>query len=122
MSQIFDFLFSQYAEYDTLDIVLELVAGAFTIASVVYSKKNNVLVFPTGMICTAIFVYLLLKWGLLGDMIINGYYFIMSIYGWHLWTRKKDGKTVIPISKTTKKQHLISLGLFIISFVFFYKV
>lgn len=122
MSQIFDFLFSQYAEYDTLDIVLELVAGAFTIASVVYSKKNNVLVFPTGMICTAIFVYLLLKWGLLGDMIINGYYFIMSIYGWHLWTRKKDGKTVIPISKTTKKQHLISLGIFIITFVFVFTV
>ena len=122
MSQIFDFLFSQYAGYDTLDIVLELVAAFFTITSVVYSKKNNVLVFPTGMICTAIFVYLLLKWGLLGDMIINGYYFIMSIYGWHLWTRKKDGKTVIPISKTTKKQHLISLGIFIITFVFVFIV
>lgn len=122
MNSLFDFLFSQYSGYDTLDIVLELVAGAFTIASVVYSKKNNVLVFPTGMICTAIFVYLLLKWGLLGDMIINGYYFIMSIYGWHLWTLKKDGKTVIPISKTTKKQHLISLGIFIITFVFVFIV
>ena len=122
MNPLFDFLFSQYSGYNTLDIVLELVAGAFTIASVVYSKKNNVLVFPTGMICTAIFVYLLLKWGLLGDMIINGYYFIMSIYGWHLWTRKKDGKTVIPISKTTKKQHLISLGIFIITFVFVFIV
>jgi len=122
MNPLFDFLFSQYSGYNTLDIVLELVAGAFTIASVVYSKKNNVLVFPTGMICTAIFVYLLLKWGLLGDMIINGYYFIMSIYGWHLWTLKKDGKTVIPISKTTKKQHLISLGIFIITFVFVFIV
>ena len=122
MNPLFDFLFSQYSGYDTLDIVLELVAGAFTIASVVYSKKNNVLVFPTGMICTAIFVYLLLKWGLLGDMMINGYYFIMSIYGWYIWTRKKDGKTVIPISKTTKKQHLISLGIFIITFVFVFIV
>lgn len=122
MNPLFDFLFSQYSGYNTLDIVLELVAGAFTIASVVYSKKNNVLVFPTGMICTAIFVYLLLKWGLLGDMIINGYYFIMSMYGWHLWTLKKDGKTVIPISKTTKKQHLISLGIFIITFVFVFIV
>ena len=122
MNPLFDFLFSQYSGYNTLDIVLELVAGAFTIASVVYSKKNNVLVFPTGMICTAIFVYLLLKWGLLGDMMINGYYFIMSIYGWYLWTRKKDGKTVIPISKTTKKQHLISLGIFIITFVFVFVV
>ena len=122
MNPLFDFLFSQYSGYNTLDIVLELVAGAFTIASVVYSKKNNVLVFPTGMICTAIFVYLLLKWGLLGDMMINGYYFIMSIYGWYLWTRKKDGKTITPISKTTKTQHLISLGLFIITFAFVFVV
>ena len=74
--------------------------------------------FPTGMICTAIFVYLLLKWGLLGDMIINGYYFIMSIYGWYLWTRKKDGKPVIPISKHAPKEHVISLGIFIITFGF----
>ena len=122
MNPLFDFLFSQYSGYDTLDIVLELVAVFFTITSVVYAKKNNVLVFPTGMICTAIFVYLLLKWGLLGDMMINGYYFIMSLYGWYIWTRKKDGKTVIPISKTTKKQHLISLGIFIITFVFVFIV
>ena len=122
MNPLFDFLFSQYSGYDTLDIVLELVAAFFTITSVVYAKKNNVLVFPTGMICTAIFVYLLLKWGLLGDMMINGYYFIMSLYGWYIWTRKKDGKTVIPISKTTKKQHLISLGIFIITFVFVFIV
>ena len=66
MNQIFDFLFSQYAEYDTVDIVLELLAAFFTIASVVYAKKNNVLVFPTGMICTAIFVYLATKMGLVG--------------------------------------------------------
>ena len=56
MSPIFEFLFGQYAGYDTLDIVLELLAAVFTIASVVYSKQNNVLVFPTGMICTAIFM------------------------------------------------------------------
>jgi len=55
MNPLFDFLFSQYSGYDTLDIVLELVAAFFTVTSVVYAKKNNVLVFPTGMICTAIF-------------------------------------------------------------------
>ena len=118
MSQIFDFLFSQYAGYHTLDIVLELVAALFTVASVVYAKKNNVLVFPTGMICTAIFVYLLLKWGLLGDMLINGYYFIMSIYGWYIWTRKVDETHVTPISTTTRKEQQISLGIFIATLIF----
>ncbi|AEE19348.1 nicotinamide riboside transporter PnuC [Dokdonia sp. 4H-3-7-5] len=122
MSQIFDFLFGQYATYDTLDIVLELIAAVFTIASVVYSKRNNVLVFPTGMICTAIFVYLLLKWGLLGDMMINGYYFIMSVYGWYIWTQKLDGVAVTPITRTTRKEHLLSVVIFITSAIFVYIV
>jgi len=65
MNPLFDFLFSQYSGYDTLDIVLEVVAAFFTVTSVGDAKKNNVLVFPTGMICNAMFVYLLLKWGLL---------------------------------------------------------
>ena len=122
MNPLFDFLFSQYSGYDTLDVFLELVAAFFTVISVVYAKKNNVLVFPTGMICTAIFVYLLLKWGLLGDMMINGYYFIMSLYGWYIWTRNVDDLPVTPISKTSPKEHLISLGIFIMTVVFVFLV
>ncbi len=122
MSQIFDFLFGQYAGYTTLDIVLELAAAVFTIASVIYSKQNNVLVFPTGMICTAIFVYLLLKWGLLGDMLINVYYFIMSIYGWYVWTRKKDGIVTTPISDASKQEHILSIFIFIGAALFVYGV
>lgn len=120
MSQLIDFLFGQYAGYSTLDITLELLAAVFTIASVVYSKKNNVLVFPTGMICTAIFVYLLIKSGLLGDMMINIYYFVMSIYGWYLWTRTVDGVPATPITRTTSREHLISIGIFIAAATFVY--
>ena len=92
MSQIFNFLFEQYSSYAVLDIVLEITAVFFGFASVWYSKQNNILVFPTGLISTSIFVYLLFKWQLLGDMMINGYYFIMSLYGWYIWTRKVDAK------------------------------
>ena len=120
MNPLFDFLFSQYSGYDTLDIVLELVAAFFTVTSVVYAKKNNVLVFPTGMICTAIFVYLLLKWGLLGDMMINGYYFIMSIYGWYLWTRKVDETQTTPISVTSKQDKRNGILIFIATVLFVY--
>ena len=79
MNQIFNFLFEQYSTYDSLDIFLEIVAVAFGFASVWYSKQNNILVFPTGIISTSIFVYLLFKWQLIGDMMINGYYFVMSL-------------------------------------------
>lgn len=122
MSEIFDFFFAQYKTYSTIDTVLEIIAVIFGFLSVCYSKKNNIWVFPTGMISTAIFVYLLLKWELLGDMMINGYYFIMSVYGWYLWTRKVDDIAVTKISRTTKKEKKIAAFIFIATLIFVYIV
>ena len=51
-------LFNQYSQSDTLDIYFEVIAVIFGFLSVWYSKNNNILVFPTGMISTSIFVYL----------------------------------------------------------------
>ena len=122
MSPTFDFLFGQYSDYETIDIVLEIIAVLFGLASVWFSKQNKVLVFPTGMISTAIFVYLLLKWTLLGDMMINGYYFIMSLYGWYIWTRKVDATHMTPISVTTKREKVYSVLIFITTLLFVYAV
>jgi nicotinamide mononucleotide transporter len=122
MNQIFNFFFEQYAGYQTMDIVLEIIAVFFGFLSVWYSKQNNILVFPTGLISTSIFVYLLLKWGLLGDMMINAYYFIMSIYGWYVWTRKVDETHVTPISFTTKKEKITSVWIFLATLLFVFIV
>lgn len=122
MNQIFDFLFGQYYSYSTLDIYLEIIAVIFGFLSVWYSKQNKIWVFPTGMISTAIFVYLLLKWELLGDMMINGYYFIMSVYGWYIWTRKVSDTNVTPISRTTPNEKKISLVIFFATLIFVYVV
>ena len=122
MNQIFDFFFAQYSDYETIDIILEIVAVIFGFLSVWFSKQNNILVFPTGMISTSIFVYLLLKWGLLGDMMINGYYFIMSVYGWYIWTRKIDATHVTPISTTTLRERYLSVFIFLATLLFVFIV
>ncbi len=113
-----EFFFAQYNEYETYDIVLEIIAVILGIASVWYAKKDNILVFPTGMISTLIYVYLLWKWVLWGDMMINGYYFIMSIYGWYHWTRKKGDVIEFPISVISTNEKRISLFIFIFTVAF----
>ena len=122
MSEIFEFFFLEYKTYSTIDIILEIIAVIFGFSSVWFSKQNNILVFPTGMISTSIFVYLLLKWGLLGDMMINIYYFIMSVYGWYIWTRKNDQKSVTQISKMTLIENKIAGFIFITTLFFVYFV
>jgi len=122
MTLIFEFLFDQYKTYSTLDITLEIVAVIFGFLSVWFSKQNKIWVFPTGMVSTLIFVYLLFKWELLGDMLINGYYFIMSVYGWYIWTRKVDATQVTQISTTTAKEKKLAIVLFLATLIFVYLV
>ncbi|AIN70710.1 nicotinamide mononucleotide transporter [Flavobacterium psychrophilum] len=118
MLQMIESLFSQYKNYPTYEIVLELVAIFFGLSSVWCAKKNNIWVFPTGLISTFIYAYLLWQWDLLGDSMINGYYFIMSIYGWYHWTRKKEDAQEFPISVITNKDKIIGLIIFVLTLIF----
>ena len=120
MSQVFDLLFGQYSDYFPLDIALEITGVIFGLVSVVCAKKNNLLVYPTGMVSTAIFVYLLFKWSLLGDMLINAYYFIMSGYGYYYWSQKKGAIYIHQVDFINAQERKISLFLFFLSLSFVY--
>jgi nicotinamide mononucleotide transporter len=113
-----EFFFAQYATYSNLDITLEITAVIFGLLSVWYAKKDNILVFPTGLVSTFIYAYLLWKWELLGDSMINVYYFIMSIYGWYHWTRKNGDVVEFPISVMTIKEKYISVVIFVSTLIF----
>ena len=93
----------------------EYLAVFFGIASVLFSRKENIWVYPTGIINTVMYTWFCFQWwSLYAEGSLNFYYTIMSIYGWWVWTRKKDGKE-LPISFNTKKDWLISLGFFFLS-------
>jgi nicotinamide mononucleotide transporter len=110
-----EYLFSQYKTYPTYEIILEITAVIFGLLSVWYAKKDNILVFPTGLINTSIYVFLLYKWSLLGDMMINFYYFVMSIYGWYIWSRKTDNVTEFPIAKISEHEKKLSVIIFLLT-------
>lgn len=122
MQPIFDYFFEQYYGIPTHLLILELIGVVFGFLSVWYSKQNNILVYPTGIISTLLFVYILTVYGLLGDMMINAYYFSMSIYGWYVWTRKVDATHFTPITTTTKKEQIQSVFIFIATLIFVFAV
>lgn len=120
MNTILDWFFQQYKDIPTHITVLELIAVFFGLLSSWFSKQNNILIYPTGILSTAIFVYILAYYGLLGDLVINAYYFSMSIYGCYIWTRKVDAKHYTPISTTTSRERKISLLIFFATLIFIY--
>ena len=122
MQQVIEFLFGQYSEYTITHTLLELFAVTMNIFSVIYAKRNSILVYPTGLIGTGIFVYILYNFSLLGDMIINFYFVIMSIYGWYYWSQKKNGEVLHNVSKTSAKEYYFILMLGIISLLSIYTI
>jgi nicotinamide mononucleotide transporter len=112
MNPIFDFLVEPYQNYNTLDIVLEAVAVLLGLLSVWFAKRDHIAVYPSGMLSTGIFVYILFQANLLGDMLINAYFFVMSIYGWYFWIQKEGNQVLNPIAKMNSKEFKWAIVLF----------
>ncbi|MBF6609077.1 MAG: nicotinamide mononucleotide transporter [Flavobacterium sp.] len=110
-----EFFTNAYKDVSTFALVLEAIAFVFGIASVYFAKHQNILVYPTGLIATAITVYLLYVAGFFGDMIMNFYYSVMSVYGWYKWSQKTPAGTELPISRTNSRQKIMGVGMFVLT-------
>ena len=117
MGEVYDFFLSSYSDYSRVDIVLEFLAFWFGIISVVFAKKQNILVYQTGIICTIITMYLMYKVSLLGHILVNLLYTIISFFGWWNWSRRENNDLVVKVSKFTSND--LSKSLLIFFFIVF---
>lgn len=117
MDKIIDFFITPYLEATVFQILLELAAVIFGIASVWFAKKEDIKVYPIGIISTAIYVYICYEFTLYGDLIINVYYTFMSIYGWYVWSKIVKGNH-IKITKATGQDWLKACGIFLSTALF----
>jgi len=93
----------------------EWVSTVLQIASVWFAMKNNVWVYPTGIIGVLLASYIYLfnsQPPLYGESALNFYYFVMSIYGWHQWTRKKNNEELYPISWCSQQELMTGIFVF----------
>ena len=122
MDFIIDFFIEAYSNTSFTMILLELIAFVFGIVSVIYAKKENILVYPTGIICTVITMYILLEAEYFGDMMMNLYYSSMSVYGWWNWSRIKNDSSKIEITYTNYRERVTAIILFFVTMIITYTV
>ena len=102
---------------------LEFIAVVFGIASVVFSRMENILVYPTGLINTILYTYFCFAWwGLYAEGSLNFYYTVMSVYGWVLWAQKNKStnKKILQISKSSAREWLIATLFFVLAWIVLY--
>jgi len=99
----------------------EYLAVFSGVISVWYSRKENVLVYPLGLVNTIIYIYISFNGHLLGEATVNFYYTIMSIVGWYMWSKKDTAnKAVLHITTSTTKEWLTHLSFFAILYLLFF--
>jgi nicotinamide mononucleotide transporter len=101
---------------------LEFTAVVFGIASVIFSRLENILVYPVGMISTGIYIYLYLTYGLYADASVNFYYTFMSIIGWKMWSGKKEGSPLLLITTSNSKEWINAFLFFGVFWITLYMV
>ncbi|MXS69814.1 nicotinamide riboside transporter PnuC [Flavobacteriaceae bacterium W22] len=114
---LYDFFIKPYETADILQITLEITGTLLGILSVFFSIKKNIWVYPTGIVSTVIYVYLLYIAGLIGDCIINIYYTVMSIYGWILWAKNSEDQIHVTVDWASQKEWILSSALFMMSLI-----
>lgn len=72
--------------------IWEYLAVFSGIASVYFSRIENIWVYPVGLISTSIYIWLSVEGHLFGEAAVNLYYTIMSIYGWIIWSKLDQRK------------------------------
>jgi nicotinamide mononucleotide transporter len=87
--------------------ILQWIAVSFGVTEVLLAKKNNVLLYPAGIISSALSIFLLFEALLYAEAALSTYYVIMSIYGWAYWIKRKD-QAEVKISYSSKKEWLIT--------------
>lgn len=103
--------------------LLEWVAVGTGLLSVWFSMKENIWVYPTGIVSVLIYVYIAFVYKLYADMGVNFYYFIMSVYGWYFWLHpRNDSREQVPVTMNNRNENLISVALTLGSFGILYYV
>jgi len=105
-------IYQQFIEGMEATSLLEYIAVFTGIASVFYSRKENILVYPVGLINTIIYIYLSVKGHLFGEASVNFYYTVMSIYGWILWAKKDQQQHHIVVVTTSNAKEWTQQILF----------
>jgi nicotinamide mononucleotide transporter len=91
----------------------EYLAVFSGIASVWYSRKEDILVYPVGLISTIIYTIISFDKQLAGEASVNFYYTVMSIYGWYMWQKRNQrNEKVLHISFSDGKMWLYQLLFF----------
>jgi len=103
MSDFFELFHTQLINTSSWEWLAVLLAMAYLLLAV----KESVWCWPAAFFSTAIYIVLFFDVSLYMESLLNIYYLIMAVYGWHQWSYKKQGEALKPVIQWSIKCHAI---------------
>ncbi|MBU1179465.1 nicotinamide riboside transporter PnuC [Patescibacteria group bacterium] len=107
---------------------LEFFGTIFNIWCVWLVAKNKILTWPIGMVGIVLFAFLFYQIQLYSDLIEQVYFFVMSIVGWWMWSKRdktaKEGENVkLKIRFNSMKSNIrYAIGIIVLTIIMGYFV
>jgi nicotinamide mononucleotide transporter len=89
---------------------VEIAAVLFSLAYLYFSIRQQILLWPMGIISAVLYMAVFYQSKFYADMGLNGYYLVVSVYGWIHWRRAGKEGAVLPVSRITAPTAVV-LGL-----------
>ena len=74
---------------------IEIFGFLSLIAYLYFSIKQNILLWPLGLIGALVYIYIYFTVKLYADMGLQVYYVFISIYGWFYWSYTKENNKIL---------------------------
>ncbi|MBL7711432.1 MAG: nicotinamide mononucleotide transporter [Chitinophagaceae bacterium] len=91
----------------------EWIAALFGVISVLFAQRNHILLYPSGLVSTGIYAWLLSRReaGLYAEALLNVYYFVMTLYGWWHWSRSRSSGATVPVGVCNRRDWFITFSI-----------
>ncbi len=91
------------------DLFIEILGAVTGIIYLVFSIKQNIWLWPWGIITSLIYVYVFFQSKFYADMSLQFYYLGISIYGWYFWQtgEKPNRSDKLPVIRLRRIEWLI---------------
>jgi len=70
--------------------IVEIFGAVTGIAYVILEIRRNILLWPLGIVTSAVYMYVFGTTGFYANMGLQGYYLVISVYGWYMWSRRSE--------------------------------
>lgn len=109
---------NQFVEWLSVNYI-EVLGAILGFLYIIFSIRQNILTWLTGLVTSALYIYVFFVSKFYADMGLQVYYVFVSIYGWYHWVKGSGGnKKAVPVTNTKRSEWgwivLASLVLFLI--------